>query len=360
MFKILITAALSKGREAGQWEFPPALKEGLDEERFYDLLKVVTFTSEKYGDHLRGAYLNEMQLWTTGEQTLHQTLTNWVNPLLNEVWYDLLPPSTYLPKHGLGAFLKGSSVEQGKLLVDPTQTSFSDEGIGIGAETAKSKELKTQKYFGSMAAFIREKPFISTVNGEDSMWFGLPTWVIPEWLIQTSDLGRSGDQRFNLFELLADFGMGPQKEQTVMAKPQWLSEDIKRRGLRTLQQSTRFHSQAENGLENFFKEDRAKWQQLLVDWFSPAPYLRQGSITVLLLLPEIRVGHKVLIVPNDNPALAEQFYVEGVQLGYSGANDARSPITGLTTLMLSRGFRGSDYALYQATKTLSGKFTEVR
>lgn len=359
MFQLLIDGALSMGRVSGQWELPPSLKEITGQEHFYDLLKVVTFSSEKHGTGLRGAYFNELQLWTVGGQTLHQTLINWTNQILNEVWYDLLPPAAFMPTHGLGAFLKAKDIEYGKIPTDPSQIRFSADGFLIGRETARQQKLSSDKDFGTMAAFIRENPFISTINGRDSMWFDLPTWVIPTWLIEMSDLGWGGNQRSNLYELIADFGMGPQPDQQSLGRPKWNKEDIKRRGMRTYQQKTQFHSRGDGSLGRFYKEDRLIWQQLLIDWFAPAPYLRQGSIRIKVMLPEVRIGHKIVIVPNDNPDQAEQFYVEGVQHDFSSSQDGRTPLDCSTSLILTRGYKGTDEDLYKATKTLSEKFTEV-
>ena len=345
LFKALIEATFVKGTVAGPWEIPPALAELTNTESLFDLLKIVPFRASKYTDGLRGAYYNEPQLWTTGGQTLHQTLAEWTNPMLNEYWYDLLPPGAFMPKHGLNAFLSGFSLEEGL--------------IGTGLETLKGPSIEADhKNFGTLAAFIRERPFPSTIEGKDSMWSELPTWIIPTWLIADSDLGRGGAQRYNLFELLADFGLGPQAEQAMQAKPVWHPSSIRTHGLRTYQQHTKFYAQDAGGIGSWMGE-RERWQRLLVDWFSPNPFFIQGTITTKVVLPEIRIGHRVILAPGDDPNQWTTFYVEGTNHGISGTAEPATPISGNSVFVLTRGFKGSDEELLSMVEDTSSFFEEV-
>jgi hypothetical protein len=361
LFEAIINGTFKGGTRqsvpSGQWILPQALTDLTKGEKLSDLLKIITFNAEKGGIGLRGAYFNEPGLWTVGEQPLHQTLNQWINPVLNEYWYDLLPPSAFMPQHGLSGFLsKFGDLPKGKFPVsaDPL---FADDAQSILQESIDTQSIESDnETFGTMGAFIRERPFPTTAADMDSMWFSLPTWVIPTWLLDSADLGRAGHQRFNLFELLGDFGIGPQQEQAAFSRPQWHKSDIFTHGLRTYSQTSRFFSQFERGPGGWLNE-RNRWLQILIDWFSPNPYLLQGTISAKIPLPEIRIGHRVILT-NGNPQEDTQFYVEGVSLALQ-APSASSGVRGSTSLILTRGFQGTDAELMKATRELSDLYQDA-
>lgn len=347
LFSALIAGWFKGNTNAGQWILPQALSDltGLVDKKLFDLLEVVTFNFAKGQQGLRGLRINE-QLWTVGEQSLFQTLAQWTNPILNEVWFDLLPPGEFLPPHGLAGFLSNKFFDRGKL---PTIAEVLGESE---AQTISSQNKK----FGAIAAIIRERPFPNRELKKESMWFHLPTWVIPTWLLTEVDLGRGGAQRYNLFDMITDFGLGPQGEQQALAKPQWRKDDISKRGLRTYQPTTPFLGPDKKGFGEWFDE-REKWLNLLVDWFAPNPYLLQGTVTVKTPLPEIRIGHRV-ILDNGDPKQQIQAYVEGVSIAFS-APTTGSGAAGQTQLILTRGFRGSDDELMNKTSALGKLHQEV-
>lgn len=361
LFRALINGTFQGGEDAGtpagQWTLPQSLTDFVKSGegklgRLFDILKIITFASEKGGKHLRGAYYNAPKLWAVGEQQLHETLGQWVNPLLNEFFYDLVPGKAFLPKdHGLAGFMGADSFkvsEGGAGPLGPENETF--------VQVPSEYESDTQE-FGTIAAIIRERPFPNSTDKKDSLWFHLPTWTIPTWLIASSDLGRSGHQRYNVFELLADFGLGGQKEQAAYAIPVWLKDGIKTHGLRAFPKGqTRFTAINKGGQAEWIKE-RAIWLQLLLDWFAPNPYLLQGSISIKVPLPEIRIGHRVVISTND-PAKSIQAYVEGVDISIQ-APTPTAGVRGETTLHVTRGFQGSDDELMAAVMAQATNFEQV-
>ena len=335
IFRSIVEGWFAKGADAGQWELPQSLKDavGVGKQSLYDILKVVSFNTGPGSDSLRGASFNE-QLWTIGEQTLFQTLSQWTNPVLNEMWVDLLPPKDFITPNGLSSFL------------DPKTKETTGESV---QQLITSDEAG----FGSIAAIIRERPFPTVELGDASMWFHLPTWRIPTWLLSSSDLGTGGAQRFNLFDLNAGFGLGPKQEEQALGKPRWYKNDMQTHGLRVYQQDTRFlgPKSTQNG---FWFEERDQWIQLLVNWFAPNPYLLQGSVAIKTLLPEIRVGHRV-ILDSGNPETEIQAYVEGVSLTWEAPTE-KTGAMGTTQLVLTRGFQGSDAQLMDAVTKLSSLY----
>jgi hypothetical protein len=353
LFALLIEAALGAGKLAGQWELPPSLAELTGKSNFYNTLKVFPLAAsrENRSKGLRGSYWNEAQLWNTGAQTLHQALMTWCNPLLNEIYYDLLPPVGQVAKNGLDGFFIPSEAQVESSVPLSARSGFEPPR----SLSSKYSTTSFNAEFGHSAAYIRERPFINTVEGLNSMWFSLPTWTIPDWLIIQDDLGRGGHERYNLFELLADIGMGTTQEQPPQAKPVWHEASIKAHGLRAFQQSTLYLAQLENNGPAAWFAERRTWQKLLVDWYGPSPYLRQGQITVKVILPEVRVGHRLIIDTGGAPDQNEQFYIEGVGLDFSFP-----PGTGSTTFTVTHGFRGSDGDYLRRVREASAFFKETQ
>lgn len=353
LFRILIKAAFSTGKLSGQWELPESLADQVGgKKRLIDLLTVIAFaaTKARSQDGLRGAYYNEPQLWTAGGQTLHQTLMQWVNPLLNEIWYDLLPPVGFTPSNGTGAWF----------LLDPDDVDVEvDEQILQLGGALVGTTVKPTGEFGTIAAYIRERPFPNTIEGKSSLWFDLPEWRVPRWCLQSTDLGRGGHERYNLFELLADLGsMGATTEQPPICPPTWDKLDIRQRGLRIFSQTTRYLAQLKTGMGDWHRE-RGTWQNLLRDWHAPLPYLRQGNIVCKLLLPEVRIGQKLIIDEGGNDEDNEQLYVEGVNLRWEGPQGPTKPPMGSTTWTLTHGFRGTDKQFLDAVKGTVSFFKEI-
>jgi hypothetical protein len=245
-------------------------------------------------------------------------------------------PQAFMPPNGLHKFLS-------------SQTDQFRERSGGQVPHAESEE------FGTMAAFCRERPFPTGELGSDSMWFHLPTWKVPDWLLLQSDLGYGGASRFNLFELLASFGV-PQAEQAAYARPRWHREDIERRGLRPYSETTKYVAQGRGGMGQWYAE-RDTWLDILRDWHGPNPYLRQGRLAAKVLLPEIRVGQR-LIVDAGDPSDSEQFYVEGVS-GNWRAPTQTAGASGMTTFTVTRGYVGSDSQLLASTEKMTDVYKRL-
>jgi len=344
LFSILITAAFDSnpseaaaGNPAGQWVLPTSLASKQVGERLIDALNVITFDAVPGTKGLRGGYYNQPGLWTVGEQDLHSLLTQWANPMLNEFWYDLAMPAAFTPPNGLSRFL---SVKNERFA----------SRLGGQSPTADVEP------FGTMAAFCRERPFPTTDLGLDSMWFALPTWRLPTWTLLQTDLGRAGHDRFNLFELLAEVGLGPKTNQAAYGKPVWRPRDIEVRGLRALQESTKYVAEGKGG-EADWQAERRIWQRILRDWNAPNPYLRQGTVVTKLLAPEIRIGQRLILDGGDH-GHQEQFYVEGVagtwRSATSGAGESST-----TTFTVTRGFSGTDAELVDVTEGLAELYKEA-
>ncbi|MBT8430091.1 MAG: hypothetical protein KJN79_09295 [Gammaproteobacteria bacterium] len=309
MFEILIDAAFAKGRGGNRsnWQLPDSLAkvstdDPVEEPYFRQALQVTT-------EPTRGAYYNEIQAWTQVGQTLHQTLQQWCNPIMNEIYYDLV------------------------------------EGLRrIGNEKARPE----------MYATLRERPFCNTVEGLEGAWFSLDTLSVPDWLVEDYEVGRDGTQRYNLIELIADFGFVNPQEAAAFAAPIWDRIDIEIHGLRPWQQNVRYVAK-DNAQQGLWQNERKLWQKLLTDWYAPNPYFGNGRIGAGILLPEAKIGTRVKY-DTDNEKTSERYYLEGVENTYSFS---RAGHYGRTKLSVTRGFPGSEKDYLKMVQAATRNYDEV-
>lgn len=333
MFSVLIDAVFTKRSETSSaWYMPPSFpapsgyKKRNQEDartleemylaaqplRFCDVLNV-------FKGATRGGCYNQMQLWTNPGGNLHQTLGMWCNPLLNEFIYDV-----------------------------------------IYDEFSKNYNIK-------LGATIRERPFpfvnreldfqFDIMSGDQHPWFYLPTWDVPSWLIESHDLGIAGHERCNIVQLLStnQSVFGTTSDQFKTYPPSWCPDSIQRHGLAAMLETTPFLANENTG-EGAWKEERAHWQNLLLEWHCLNPYMRQGSINLGLMVPEIRIGHRLRV---HWPTATETFYVEGVDHHWQAAQST-APASGRSSLMVTRGWRGSDDNLLGAIRAAVNKYEKIK
>lgn len=295
MFERLINAtfAAKTTKTQAAWSLPPSLKSENGSKRFGDELQIINDTDT------RGRLDNEMQLWTKAGQNLHETLSQWCNPLLNEYWFD---------------------------------TPNNETALDLNS-------------WRRMQATIRERPFVNTTDGHASPWFGLRELRVPSWLIDTDTLARSGRERFTIFQITADFSYGNTQEQAAIGAPLWSPDDVELYGVRPYMENTRF-------IEHLnWAEKKDTWQRLVVDWFAPNPYWLSGTMEFPIMLPEARVGSRLRVETGGRDLTA---YIEGVEHSFEFSEKApRSR----TKLMLTRGFMGTDDQLLKMVQTVSSRFT---
>jgi hypothetical protein len=352
MFKTLLSAAFAAGTTAAIWSLP----EGLAHVPAYQaIMKVSPMTLDaflKAFDHsagptnlidllkvkvgsTRGGYYNEPVLWHQAGQSVHAALQDWCNPLLNEIVYDLEMDQSYDDT--------GSS--RANLMAGIRERPFPLTDASLGQQLSAADGDLIDPWTGMIG------------TGMDSPWFSLPLWSVPAWCCPTISVGRSGMERFNLFELLADVGFGGEKaEQFPQWPPAWYRDSIKRHGLRGMIESTKYVGSADKAIAEWIGE-RKMWQKLLVQWYCLNPWFFSGSLQAHLMLPEIRVGHR-LKLDTGNAATDETYYVEGVDLEYTRTGTGAP--TCASSFTVTRGWRGDDRSLLKAISDVSSQYKEQR
>jgi len=259
---------------------------------------------KKFSPPLRGAMFNELNLFQPADDTkLFDMLTEWSNPLLNELYFD------------------------------------------VDVENSEP-DLPTP------SMILRERPFVTILSsakasGLESPFFQLPTCRLRRRHFVADDLGSTDLERVNLFMLYAD-GMGlSQYDHYALYPPSIANEDIRRYGLRKMEKMTRFVGQTGSEIE--WAEEMNAWHSLLVHWYGLNHVWLSGSMSTPFVYPEARPGYR-LHVQGDAEEDILQGYIENVSHSWS------FPKQGTTSLGITRGFRGDDDKLVQAVATRASMY----
>jgi hypothetical protein len=349
LFELLIHAIFGKGTMYATWQLPDALVSrdpslvlkgavarfdvlasggalpstetmaALSKSGLIDMLDVVKGTT-------RGAAPNDPRLVSEAGQLVHQTITGWCNPLLNEIVYDLAIDESY----------KDTGVADGKIRASIRERPFPT----ISAELA----------------YTEAQPIIDT--GFEGPWFNLLTWELPSWCCPSISIGRSGMERFNVFMLIADQGFGGGKmEEIAIAKPVWAYEHVKKYGLKALQEHTKYLAAGSPDISaGAWVDERGRWQRLLLEWYCLNPWFMSGSIVAKLPLVDVRIGQRLKLCNTDKDDDAWTFYVEGIDFNYSRSGTS-APQTS-TQFTVTRGWKGADKELIRAIAYVTADFRD--
>ena len=270
-------------------------------------------------------------------------LTQYANPVLNELVLDQLPPPGDL--HA------------------PTAYAMDQDGFALAKPALR----------------LRQKPFpaLTTVEFDDSgdvfggafsqsdNWRMLPANEFPESDLEVYDVGRSGAERFNWFSLdpaeseITSRGITAMLFGKVKPEDYWdavpaiLRQSAERHGFLRFQQTTPYINSTAEQRAGTSEADAARlelitaaqWVKLLRDWYAPNPVFLSGSATVAYLCPGVRVGERLRIHLRSGEV--EEFYIEAVEHRFVKRPDGSAH--GSTTLSVTRGWRLPDARADYAT-----------
>jgi len=296
----LIEAWIAGGPIGQSWQPPPGL--GLAA-KFFDMLDlsgIEAMTRDRNGGATTFQLINPDQ----DGGTLWDTMQQYSNGVLNELFVDLAPPATN--PHGLTGF-------------KPT-------------------------------VFLRERKFPTKATG-DSDYATLPTWELEPSLIHSKQLAKGGaSTRYNFWHLYPG-GLGSVDLRSFVnkgrgvpgvpdANPIWNEQSIRRHGLRRWENTTLFVPNtlrdkdpdltlADTGLAaSSWLTTLSEWLLKIHDWYSIAPKQLSGSILTTRLLAEIRIGSRIVEQTESGDIT---YYCEGVEHSW------QYPGTGQTRLTVTRG-----------------------
>lgn len=278
-----------------QWLLPSGVLGGTGEGRFfYEFCRFDTM-SETRGETFAPSLLSPDREGAT----LWDTLQEYMNGALNEMWTDLGPAPDTSP----------------------------DETTGLRP-----------------CLFMRERPF-PTIRSR-ARWDALPRRVLTPRDVRNRTIVSDGAQRFNYWEMTIEglsgttfdtraniqqiTGIRPGQPGNV---PIYDLDSIRKHGLRRHTESTRYLPTATRaeGVDTVapWLQVAAVWQRIIHDWFVISPLQYTGTITTSYLIPTIRIGDVLREERADGTTW--EYYVEGVSHTYT------YPREGVTTVTLTRG-----------------------
>lgn len=208
-----------------------------------------------------------------------------------------------------------------------------------------------------MTVVMRDKPFPIVYTGLPTYvasWDSLPTFEVQRQEIYTTDLGRSGFERFNTYfmtGLLTQENL-PTNAITQLA-PLYDGLDIKRHGMRRMDFQTNVVPDPAFSLDHATMYEQMRY--LLRDWYCMNPYLLSGTIELAHGRPDIKIGCRVRIpgaaLANNREQPTETYYVETVDHVWQFGSGMR------TILGVTRGWLGTDAEYLAALTKVTARYT---
>jgi len=199
-----------------------------------------------------------------------------------------------------------------------------------------------------MTVVIRDKPFPTTPGTVlSSPWTILPMADVPRQQIISSDIGKSGMERFNAFFLSPLLTMEQSAADALSILPPLVDKnDITRHGMRRMDMQVQT-TQVGGDNRTLAQQQRA----ILRDWYALNPYLLSGTITLGVGRPDIRIGTRVRIPGTlEDGSDVETYYVEQVGHNWAYGQGIR------TTLGVTRGWIGDDNSYQEKLDAQASKY----
>lgn len=303
---------------------PPKTMPGISATGFLDS---VAFTCKPNADGSSAYYQNAPPRFNfnpggmSPQGTLWDLAQQYSDPLLTELWVDVLPGG------------------------DPLSPAIVNKGEYTNKDT-------------KMTVVFRDKPFPfldpKVDLGFAPTWDDIPIINVRRQEIVSANLGKSGYERYNAFYTtpLLDQELLPQYAIYSLA-PLIDMEDVKRNGIR------RFDAQS-NVQMDYGKSWEAetvwdKQRNLLKDWYCLNPHMLSGTIALAHGRPDIKIGCRITIPGVNTDSFdgepEENYYVEQVDHNWEFMRGTR------TTLGVTRGWLGTNAEFMQALGEYAYKYT---
>lgn len=297
-------------------------------------------------DQGNGSAFDVSLLRVTNEGTnLWAMLEAYSNPLLNELWIDLVPPKTVVTETGGGLLAQ----------VDNVTSVVGSDPITGGIPNLDGDPGGAGKFVRLPPAItLRERPFPSAKGGH-ARWDSLRTHELELQDVKAREISKGGAaNRYNYWMLQLTSAQGSSWDSTAFMEASTIDgarqghpgdvpivnrDSIAKHGMRRWMGSTKFipFLRVDNDepkppvgtTTDSIADLAANWLRKVHDWYAVAPFELSGTITTTRWFPEIRIGERVLERRDGEPAI--MYYVEGV------AHEWNYPGAGQTTLTVTRG-----------------------
>ena len=210
-----------------------------------------------------------------------------------------------------------------------------------------------------MTVVLRDKPFpvvdpkLTSELGYQYAWKDIPVLAVPRQQIVSSDLGRSGLERFNAYFVATTLHQELMNANALnIIAPLIDRKDMQRHGFRRMDVSS---SMAPDETTLEFSNMAEYQRRLTRDWYCLNPYMLNGSINLGIGRPDIRIGCRIRIPASQDRMQTvlipeESYYVEQVGHAWTFGTSVK------TSLGVTRGWRGDDDSYIGALETQSSKY----
>jgi hypothetical protein len=200
-----------------------------------------------------------------------------------------------------------------------------------------------------MYVVLRDRPFPTLEMGKDSPWFSLPLFEVPRQLVDSHEVGRGGNERFNAFFV------SPQLTQTLegmgaidLVKPLWNPDDMLRHGLRRFDVTSKYISEPSAGDSSIATMSESQ-RILCRDWYCLNAYMLSGTLGFGRGFPNLRIGTR-LRVKGDSEDKDETYYVESVENNWMFGQGIK------TSANVTRGWVGTEDSYMRALQEMADKY----
>lgn len=206
-----------------------------------------------------------------------------------------------------------------------------------------------------MAIVLRDRPFPTSTDGLASNWFDLPLYIVPRQAIVSSNLGKTGRERFTVYQVSPQIVQELGVSHMELVRPLIEEDAAEIHGARNIQVATRYAPNIEVGdkKESDFLFMASDLRERFREWHALNPYFHSGSVQLGMGRPDIRIGGR-LRIPSEGEEEEFTAYVEQVNQDWVFQRGLR------TATNVTRGWYGTDETLIDELQKAAGRATEPR
>jgi hypothetical protein len=200
----------------------------------------------------------------------------------------------------------------------------------------------------SLGIIFRTRPFPRRNSPIGDVWSQIPRVYLSPQDISSSSIGRSGQERFNVFYASAEL-INP--EHAKLIPPIINTDDAKRHGIKEITTHSSYipkDAKADKSGELL----QSDYRDMMLDFHVLNPYLWNGTLSLGNLRPDIRIGSR-LTIQGESERRNMNFYTEQVSHSWNLGQSK-------TTLGVTRGWRGTDATYLQARDLMISKFNKLK
>ena len=205
-----------------------------------------------------------------------------------------------------------------------------------------------------MTVVLRDRPFpvvdkaVVDTLGYSPMWANIPVLTVPRQQIVDVDVGKGGLERFNAYFVATVLHQELLGANAVHVLAPLLDRtSLKRHGIRRMDVTSNV---APDVTDLDFAGMADSQRRIIRDWYCLNPYMLNGSISLGIGRPDIKVGCRVRVPATRGHHDEESYYVEQIGHSWNFGTSVK------TSLGVTRGWRGDDDSYLNDLEFQSGEY----